>query len=231
MFLAVKNMVSAAPPFPINSLTLPRLTSPNDHGFALHTLIIGSRISNGSCLWIFSNKMQLIDFSPLVPLCLVFSCDVLFCSFVFSLDKLWWNVPLKTAADVIGPHFVLSVPSISSCPRSESCGSMQMSPAYPPWPLPPPPPPPPPPLSPIPLVLSVVNMFWGCGIPKWPPPPFPALPNTPLPPPPHCWNLTVFSVRLLGFCLFFEIFAAFFCCLKQWCELMSRTKLDVKKTR
>lgn len=41
----------------------------------------------------------------------------------------------------------------------------------------------------------------------------------------------MFSVRLLGFRLFFGIFAAFFCCLKQWCELMSRTKLDVKKAR
>lgn len=56
-------------------------------------------------------------------------------------------------------------------------------------------------------------------------------PDLPLHSPPHCLNLTVFSVRLLGFCLFFEIFAAFFCCLKQWCELMSRTKLDVKKMR
>lgn len=42
----------------------------------------------------------------------------------------------------------------------------------------------------------------------------------------------MFSVCLLGFCLFFEEFAAFvFGCLKQWCELMSRTELDIKMMR
>lgn len=64
-----------------------------------------------------------------------------------------------------------------------------------------------------------------------PRPPLHSPPHLHTPTPPNCWNLTVFSVRLLGFCLFLGIFAAFFCCLKQWCELMSRTKLDVKKAR
>lgn len=62
--------------------------------------------------------------------------------------------------------------------------------------------------------------------PKWTPPTSRLFLHSP-----HCWNLTVFSVRLLGFCLFFEEFAAFFCCLKQWCELMNRTKLDIKMMR
>lgn len=116
-----------------------------------------------------------------------------------------------------------------SCSWSESCGSMQIklhpqnsNPTQTVLPLQPP-------NSSDPRVLSVVNMFRGCGIPKnghpRPSQTSPALP------PYNCWNLTVFSVRLLSFCLFFGIFAAFFCCLKQWCELMSRTKLDVTKVR
>lgn len=36
-----------------------------------------------------------------------------------------------------------------------------------------------------------------------------------------------FSFASLVFCLFSEAVAAFFCCLKQWCKLMSRPKLDV----
>lgn len=57
-----------------------------------------------------------------------------------------------------------------------------------------------PPNSSSPRVRSVVNMFQGCGIPKnghpRPSQTSPALP------PHNCWNLTVFSVRLLSFCLF-----------------------------
>lgn len=87
-----------------------------------------------------------------------------------------------------------------------------------------------PPNSSNPRVLSVVNMFRGCGIQKTATPRS-SQTSPALCPLYNCWNLTVFSVRLLSFCLFFGIFAAFFCCLKQWCELMSRTKLDVTKVR
>lgn len=107
LFLAVKIWYQCLLPSPLTAW--PYLTSRHDHQFPIHTHESG--MSHGSqahaCLWIF------IDFSPaicsLIPFCLIFSCDVLFGSFFFCLTDCVddYYILLKTATDVIGPHFML----------------------------------------------------------------------------------------------------------------------------